>query len=84
MKNTLKPTLNQLIDLQLDITEPQLPVEVLTDDKGVLWVNVGPVCVVRICRIQHLSVNGKHLATKVPGLVPLTEAEMFSTAQAGL
>lgn len=84
MKNALKPTLDQLMALQLDITEPQLPVEVVTDDKGVLWINIGPICVVRICRIQHLSVNGKHLATNVPGLVPLTEEEMFATAKAGL
>jgi hypothetical protein len=49
------PTPERLLDAHTDITAPTGPVEVNSDDKrGVLWVNVSGVCVLRVCQIQHL------------------------------
>jgi len=39
---------------QLDIAEPQTPVEI-SMRKGVLHVNIEGVCVLRICRIREFS-----------------------------
>lgn len=53
MKGLLEPTYDQLTEAMVDITKPGMPVEVkFNADRTVLWVNVGPVCVLRICRIE--------------------------------
>lgn len=53
----LRPTLEQLSNAHTDITAPEHAVEVVTDDRGVLWVNIGPVCVLRVCRMTGLSIE---------------------------
>ena len=53
----LRPTLEQLSDVHTDITAPQHAVQIQTDERGVLWVNVGPVCVLRICRMTDLRIE---------------------------
>lgn len=55
--NLLKPTVDQLSAPHLDITEPGMEVEIRVSDKGVLWVNVGPVCVLRICRTSGVILH---------------------------
>ncbi len=56
----LQPTITDLMDSFLDITDPQFPVEIKSDSRGVLWVNVGPVCVLRICRVKEFTVALNH------------------------
>lgn len=68
-KALLLPTLKQLTESHLDITRPGMPVEVKVDVSAAgvptLWVNVGPVCVLRICQLElgenglTLEVNGQ-------------------------
>lgn len=41
----------------LDITKPNMPVEIKVSNRGVVWVNVGPVCVLRICQTGELTVH---------------------------
>jgi hypothetical protein len=53
----LNPTTEQLMKAFTDITGAD-EVEIMTDEKrGVIWVNVNAVCVLRICRIKHLEVD---------------------------
>lgn len=61
MAALLKPTFDQLIVEHLDITAPEHAVEIKTDSKGVLWVNIGPVCVLRVCRVKKFVVCLDHL-----------------------
>jgi hypothetical protein len=50
-------TLEELVDKQLDITGAD-SVEILTDRaRGVIWVNVEGICMLRICRIEDLTVK---------------------------
>jgi len=49
-------TCNMLSDHHMDVTGAH-NVQVMTDKKGILWVNVNGVCLLRICQIQHLEVN---------------------------
>ena len=59
MKNLLRPSLEQLAGAMVDISDPALPIEVkLRGDGKVLWANVGPICVLRICQ-NHLPVNAE-------------------------
>jgi hypothetical protein len=54
----LRPTVERLLDAQTDITQPTGPVDVKFDDKrGVLWVNVNGVCVLRICQTTSVSLE---------------------------
>ena len=47
-----------------DITEPYFPVEVSwSKDRKVLWVHIG-VCVLRICRITELHIQGEKMSDK--------------------
>jgi hypothetical protein len=57
-KIMLDPTLDQLMDAHLDVTNPQYPVEV-KNENGVLWVNVGPVCLLRICQLNGIIFEAK-------------------------
>lgn len=59
MKGLLRPSQEELQELGiLDITDPQHPVEILLDERrGVMWVNVGGVCVLRMCQVKDLVVN---------------------------
>jgi hypothetical protein len=53
----LNPTMKELVDAQLDITAVD-GVELLTDKaRGVIWVNVDGVCLLRICRIGEITVK---------------------------
>ena len=53
MRGLRRPTQDQLIDAGLDITGVRSQVEVRADlQRGVLWVNVDGVCVLRICRLE--------------------------------
>ena len=50
----------ELLKHQLDITGAE-GVEVMTTSNptgGVLWVNVNGICVLRVCNIKALSING--------------------------
>lgn len=49
MPNLLKPTPEQLIEAQTDITEPQNVEIQIRNDGKVIWVNVDGICVLRIC-----------------------------------
>ena len=41
-----------------NITQPNFPVEVSWNKaKTVLWINIGPACVMRICRIKELIIQ---------------------------
>lgn len=52
-----KDTFNNLIDAAVDVTGAKR-VEVKIDSKrGVLWVNINDVCVLRICKVQEFSVE---------------------------
>ncbi len=52
----------------LDITQPIGPVQIVQDfDRGVLWVNVDGVCVLRICRITDGFTYDKLGKQKVVG-----------------
>ena len=56
----ISPNTQQLLNMALDITAPKYIVEVQTrEDGSVLWINVDGVCVLRICKIPELHVNGK-------------------------
>lgn len=57
MKAFLRPSQEALLNAHLDITQPDAPVELRVDDRGVVWVNVGGVCVLRICRNTDVTVN---------------------------
>lgn len=80
----LHPSPVELAKLFTDITEPRMPVEITTSDRGVLWVNVGPVCVLRICRIDELMINGKKVAPRRTHRSgdPITDAKALA-ARAG-
>ena len=41
-----------------DITAPDIVEVKLREDKKVLWVNVYGICVLRICRIKDLMLDG--------------------------
>lgn len=41
-----------------DINGPNVPVEVKVSG-STLWINVGPVCVLRICRAKEIKLEGK-------------------------
>jgi len=56
MPHLLKPTPEQLIEAQTDITEPQSVEIQIRDDGKVIWVNVDGICVLRACRITNLQV----------------------------
>lgn len=59
MKTLYQPNLTELSNAALDITEPAVGVEILVNwQKKVLHVNVDGVCVLRICRIPHIDLNG--------------------------
>ena len=52
------PTINQIIDNMLDIADPPMQVGVkISHDGDVLWVNIGPICCLRIYRIKKLVVE---------------------------
>jgi hypothetical protein len=53
----LRPSDEQLMDCHTDITAPGHTVEIITDERGVLWVNVGPCCVLRVCRMTDLRID---------------------------
>jgi hypothetical protein len=57
MNNLLNPNANQLQNAHLDITEPGMDVEIRVSDKGVVWVNAGPICVLRICRTMGVTLQ---------------------------
>ena len=58
MTSLRNPTIDQLVDNSLDIADPPMQVEVkISHDGDVLWVNVGPICCLRICRIKKLVVE---------------------------
>jgi hypothetical protein len=60
MKGLVKPSIIELAKAHLDITQPDdaYPVEVrVSDDGKTLWVNVGPVCVLRICRNTAIHIH---------------------------
>lgn len=59
-----KPSSQELLDMALDITEPDQPVEIKTAENGVVWINIGAVCVLRICRVKELTIDS-HLNSKV-------------------
>lgn len=67
----LRPTDEQLLDVHTDITAPSQTVEVKMDNRGVLWVNVGPVCVLRICRMSNARVE-------IEGEAPIQATLRFS------
>ena len=51
----------ELLKNQLDITGADI-VEVVTSTNvsgGVVWVNVNGVCVLRVCRVKALTINGE-------------------------
>lgn len=53
-----KPSLQELADAQVDITEPEHGVDVATNhDNTVLWVNVDGVCILRVCRCPVIIIN---------------------------
>jgi hypothetical protein len=52
------PTQEQLMGVQLDISDVhELSVETAPD--GRVWVNLNGICVLRVSRVAHLTVNGK-------------------------
>lgn len=55
--HVVNPTLDDLIDLQLDITSPHVVQIDVRRDKSVIWVNVDGVCVLRICQIPELILS---------------------------
>lgn len=82
----LRPTEIQLLDAHTDITEPGLPVQIVTDARGVLWLNVGGVCVTRICRMSSLSIEVDDLDivtrqfTPFPVQLPVTDGNRACAA----
>lgn len=52
--NLLNPTVTDLVHSpMIDITVPGVPVQIqIRQDGTVLWINVGPVCKLRICGID--------------------------------
>lgn len=57
MKHLFEPKFEDLAEAHLDITKPLEAVEVKLDyNNMVLWINVGPVCVLRICKIPEVMV----------------------------
>ena len=65
-KYMITPTQEQLMDAHVDITQPAHGVEVRTNSNGVLWVNVDGVCVLRVCRVEHLEINGDIQKCSIP------------------
>lgn len=58
MKGLIKPTPEDLDAVAIDITDPNAHVEVKLDKhKGVLWVNVGNTCVLRICQMTTMDMH---------------------------
>lgn len=44
---------------QMDITAPEVGVDIqIKEDKSVIWISVDGVCVLRICQIPTLYLNG--------------------------
>lgn len=68
----LRPTEQQLMDAHTDITAPEHPVEVIADARGVLWVNIGPTCVLRICRMTNLRIEVQSSGEDAPTQVTRT------------
>lgn len=59
MKALLFPSSSDLIDAQLDITQPRVGVLVhLREDGQVLWIDVDGICVLRICGIPNIGLQG--------------------------
>jgi hypothetical protein len=49
------PTQKDILKNQIDITGCSLPVEIdIRFDGKILWLNVGGICLVRICRTKSL------------------------------
>ena len=58
MIGLLKPSQQQLMESQLDITAPINGVEIIfNEERRVLWVNIDGICVLRICQIKKLDSN---------------------------
>lgn len=58
MTTLRSPTVDQIISNMIDIADPTMTVEVKISHQGdVLWVNIGPICCLRICRIKKLVVE---------------------------
>jgi hypothetical protein len=52
------PSMEELLNAQIEITAPARGVEVqFKEDGKVLWVNVDGICVLRICQIPVLIVR---------------------------
>lgn len=52
-----KDTFNNLIDVAVDVTGAE-NVEVKVDGtRGIVWVNVNDVCVLRVCRANTITVE---------------------------
>jgi hypothetical protein len=59
MASLLEPTPDQLADYHLDITGAET-VQIETDKtRGILWVNINGVCVLRVCRARFLTVEDR-------------------------
>ena len=54
------PTQAQLLDVQLDISDVH-EVSIETAGDGRLWVNINGICVLRVSRIAHLTVNSTNV-----------------------
>lgn len=61
MRGLLNPNVSQLQNEAIDVTEPGLPVEIKVSPKGVVWVNIGPICFLRICRNTEVTVTDERL-----------------------
>jgi hypothetical protein len=57
MKSLLNPTMQQVADAFTDVTGAE-DVEVTCSTSGILWVNVNGICILRICQIKNLDLNG--------------------------
>jgi hypothetical protein len=57
MKSLLEPSLNEISETLTNIDNPGLPVEVQIDRHGVLRVNVGPACILRIGMVDKFILN---------------------------
>lgn len=65
MQYATAPSLNSLVQMHTDITAPIHGVDVITDnEKGILWVNVDGICVLRIYQIPCLTLNDVILKQK--------------------
>lgn len=58
MISLIKPTPDQLMKAQLDVTAPNAVQIQLDMKRGVVWVNVDGICLLRCCRVTQIELDG--------------------------